>query len=144
MNNPVREWSEAQRMPEDLRYQSRKGAHAIGPVAEELCGMIYTLHLKTAIPDLCACTIWPFTDMLPNAAAIQTEAVSAELNPETYEYLASPHEHHRLTETSPVNACCPSSDAAGLQAHTDCWQASLSNCDRTHGLISNMLAHLKQ
>jgi len=98
MNNPVREWSEAQRMPKDLRHQLRKGAHAIGPVAEELCGMIYTLHLKTAIPDLCACTIWPFTDMLP-----------------------SPHEHHRLTETSPVNACCPSSDAAGLQAHTDCW-----------------------
>jgi hypothetical protein len=65
-------------------------------------------------------------------------------NTKTYEYLASPHEHDRVTTNSPVNVCCPSSDAAGLQAHTDCWQASLSNCDTTHGLRSNVLAHLKQ
>jgi len=63
------------RMPEDLRHQL-KGAHAIAAVAEELCSMIHALHARTAIPDLCdlcAVTIWPFTDMRPNAAAIQME-----------------------------------------------------------------------
>ena len=129
-------------MPRNLRHHLQKGAHAI-EVAEEVYSMLHVQHMKTTTAHLCALANWPFTDMLPNAAAIQTEVVDVVHNTETCEYLASPYEHDRLTTSSPVNVCCPSSDAAGLQAHTDCLQASLSNCDRTHGLRSNVLAHPK-
>ena len=68
-------------MPRDLRHHLQKGAHAI-EVAEEVCSMLHVQHMKTATPHLCAFAIWPFTDMLPNAAAIQTEVVDVVHNTE--------------------------------------------------------------
>lgn len=68
-------------MPRNLRHHLQKGAHAI-EVAEEVYSMLHVQHMKTATPDLCALAVWPFTDMLPNAAAIQTEVVDVVHNTE--------------------------------------------------------------
>ena len=69
-------------MPRNLRHHLQKGAHAIEAAAEEVYSMIHVVYMRTATPHLCAFATWPFTDMLPNAAAIQTEVVDVVHNTE--------------------------------------------------------------